>query len=563
MNCELVADLPVARFVVLAELAWMESRPELKRLCHAAREAGHRLSPETVERALPGVQRKGADNIVAWCHVLGLCDERGGLTRLGEQVADTGEAPVPEQGLYELWVVDHPLVGKRILHAERLRATRDVRPEDVEPLPITPSLGQPFESVVEPGTRFMLRSLPSGRGDAGCVRRPGLTCRLRWRLEFEAGVDRWQLEGELVTESSRLPFKHTPETERLDLWGLFGQWAQQHLTPVGRWDATARRLAIAFSRVQALESSQEHFTLTQELPFVSVPGKGDYSRVVVRDIPLGPATPEDASRWARARLERRLSSERAYRTRGDVRRLFLTLIEETPLAALQPTLDSHDTLAHQTRGRPEVFWSLVAPVDLAPLAVAPEERAAFTPAASTHGAPASGPGAHVVHVPYRGDWSMQQLVTALLQGGTPRRVLLCDRYVQGDANLSALELMVQTLRGLHPAVHMEVVTAAQDARAPQSFERIRKLVGRQPRSFQEVFGARRGDHPHDRYLLVETDPGGGFGWQMSNSPLDARPAGAAPVTPRTPLRWRDFAAHRQERNELPLGLRGWFEEGAR
>jgi hypothetical protein len=564
MNCELVADIPVERFAVLAEMAWMESRPELGLLCQAARETGRRISVESVERALPGVSEAGAANILSWCQLLGLCDARGSLTLLGEEVADTGEAPVPEQGLYELWTVEHPLLGQRILHAERLQASRDARPEEVVPLPLPLKPGRTFESVVEPGTRFMLRALPSGRGAAGCIRRPGLTCRLRWRLDFTAGTNQWHLEGTLLMDKDKdkvsKPLQHRPETEQLDLWRIFEEWARQHLSQSGRWDAMARRLALPFSQVAKQESAQESFVLTQELPSVSIPGKGEYSRVVVRDIPIGPAAQEDASRWARAQLDRKLSAKRAYLTRSGVRALFLSLVEDTPLAPLQPTLASHDTLAQETRTRPEVFWNLTAPVDLAPFPLPAEERSAFTagPAAV---APAPARGDRVVKLPYRGSWSMQQLLTALLEGGTPRRVLLCDRYVQGDGNLDTLALMVQTLRELQPAVHVDVVTA-QDAASPQASERIRKLVGRHPLRFQDLFGARRGDHPHDRYLLVETDSGGGFGWQMSNSPLDARPGSGAPPTPKTPLRWRDFAAHKRERTDLPMALSRWFEGGA-
>lgn len=560
MNCELTADIPVERFAVLAELACMESRPELGLLCRAALAAGHRISAEAVEKALPGVRGPGAANIVSWCRLLGLCDEQGSLTKLGVDVAASDEAPVPEQGLYELWAVDHPLLGRRILHFERLNASRDVKLGDVTPLPLALELNRTFESVVEPGTHFVLRGLPAGRGVPSCVRRPGLKCRLRWRLDFDAGVDRWQLEGELATENRRLPFKHTAETERLDLWALFTQWAQAHLTQTGRWDATARRLSIPFARVQGLESSQEDFTLSHELPVVSVPGKGEYTRVKVQGIPVAPATSDDASQWARARLERKLSAQRAYLTRGGLRRLFLSVVEDTPLAPLQPTLASHDVLARETRGRPEVFWGLVAPVDLAPFPVT-EERAAFT-AGAPMPAPVAASGARVVNVPHRGTWSMQQLVTALLEGARPRRVLLCDGHVRGDHNLKTLELMVQTLREFQPAVHVEVVTI-QDSKDAQSFERIRKLVGRQPRPFPEFFGTRRGEHPHDRYLLVETDSGEHFGWQMSNSPLDARAGSNGAPTPKSPLLWHDFSAHRLERHTLPVRLGQWFEEGAR
>lgn len=558
MRCELVADIVVERFALLAEMAWMERRPELGLLCRAARDMGRRLSAEAVERALPGVRRAGVENLVAWCRMLGLCDERGALTQLGEQVADTDEAPVPEQGIYDLWVASHPLFGTRILHVERLQSAPDARFESVVALPVALEKNRLFQSVVEPGARYVLRALPSGQaGPAGCIRRASGTCRLRWRLDFSAGTNQWQLEGALTTEEQRRSIQHEPESEQLDLWPLFGQWAYQHLSALGQWSPESRRLAVPFSRVP--EESRESFVLSQEIPALEVPGKGRYAGVKVQDIPIAPARREDATRWARARLERTLVTARAYRTRADVRRLFLSLVDATPLAPLQPTLPDHGTLSTEVRGTPEVFWSLVAPVDLAPLAVAPEEQSALT-AGAAPSALSTVRGPQAVRLPQRARWSMQELVAALLEGCTPRRVLLCDRYVRGEANLRTLDVLIQALREFHPAVQVEVVTEP-DAQSPQAMEHIRKLVGRPPRLFNDMFGTRRGERPHSRYLLVETEAGKGFGWQMDNSPLDARLDGGTPPTPRTPLHWRDFAALRVERESLMGGLGRWFGGG--
>ena len=150
---------------------------------------------------------------------------------------------------------------------------------------------------------------------------------------------------------------------------------------------------------------------------------------------------------------------------------------------------------------------------------------------------------------------MRQLVDRLLATGTPRRVLLCDRYVRGAENLASLQLLVQAVRQVNPSTVVDVWSDDEGA----DFKQIRAFTGSAPRAYRDVFGR---SAPHDRYFLVEPDSNEGFGWQMSNSPLDAR-ADVAKAGPETPLRSRGLVAVRMSAEELPERLRQWFSGGGR
>lgn len=150
---------------------------------------------------------------------------------------------------------------------------------------------------------------------------------------------------------------------------------------------------------------------------------------------------------------------------------------------------------------------------------------------------------------------MRKLVDRLLSGVAPRRVLLCDRYVRGDDNLDALKLLVTALRAAAPNVTVDVWTGEEDA----DFKKVQAITGASPRSYREVFGR---SLPHDRYLLVLTGQGQGFGWHMSNSPIHAR-ADVKSAGPETPLRWKDLAATRVSADELEPALRQWLAGGGR
>lgn len=557
MKVVLTSQIRVERISVFAEMAWMERRPELGLLCRAAREHGNRISAPTVQSALPGLSDAGAENVRAWCRMLGLCDGSGGLTALGEDVAESDEAPVPEQGVYGLWLAQHPVIGRRVLAVERLSASRDQRFEDIVPLPIDPERGKVFRSAVDPKERFQVRDLPSNHGGTGCVVvTTQATCNFRWTLDFDNEQNSWYLDGMIEAPQGKgkavmQPLQHQAEEDDLDLWRLAEAWGMGPLSSFGRWQSAERRLAVPFNSVA--ENEIDTFRKTMTLGRVDVPGKGSYSNVMLEGVPVGPESPEDAQRWALRRLERHLEKQPTYRSRAEVRELFANLAEETPLAAFSPTLPSHDDLLRAAAMDPMRFWSLAAPVDLCPHALSSEVLGEFRvgQAASSTSVASND----VVRVPYRGGWSMGRLVDALLGGATPRRMLLCDRFVRGFGNHAALKLLVEAVRAVAPSVVVNIWTGDEEA----DFHQIETITGTAPLSYRKVFGK---NFPHDRYFLVLPDHGKGFGWQMSNSPLHAR-SSDADANANTPLRWKDLVAHRLLDGEFEASLNNWFTGGVR
>jgi len=555
MRTVLSAEIAVERFAVFAEMAWMERRPELGALCRAAMADGDRVSVAAVQSALPGLPDAGARNVMSWCQMLGLCDAQGGLTELGKDVADSDEAPVPEQGIYGFWVAQHPLIGRRILVVERLNSNRDHRFDAIQPLRGEPDRGVVFRSVVNPDERFILRDLPTNHGQTGCL--PGstsATCRLRWTLDFSAERDQWQLDGAVeAPRGGMMPLAHQPEVDDIDLWSLAANWGSGPLASFGRWSTAERRLAVATEGLSDVEL--DSFLKTVTLRYVEVPGKGGFDNATLSDVPIGPISDPEAQRWAMSRLIRKLSDSPEYRSRGEIRNVFVDLTEGTPLEPFGPTLPSHDDLVGGAlhAKQPEVFWSMAASVDLCPYAVPPHELEKLTigtPSVETAPSPAG-----VLRVPYRGGWSMRQLVDRLLQGNAPRRVLLCDRYVRGPGNLATLAVLVAALRDVDASTVIEVWTDDQEA----DFGQIKAITGSQPRSYRQVFGR---NLPHDRYLLVQPRSSEAYGWHLSNSPLHARADVSSPGSS-TPLRWKDLAGTRVPPDELEPALRQWLAGGAR
>ena len=560
MRAVLSTEIPIECFTVFAEMAWLERRPELGLLCRAAIEQGDRVSVATVQSALPGLLDVGASNVMSWCKMLRLCDSEGGLTELGKDVAESDETPVPEQGVYRFLLAQHPLLGRRILTVERLTSKRDYRfDDDIKPLKTEPDRDVVFQSVLNLDERFILRDLPANHGKSGCLHYPTkATCHVRWTLDFDGKSNQWQLDGEVETpHGGMMSLKHKPEVDDLDLLSLADTWGIGPLASTGRWSVNERRLAVPF--VSLSEQERDSFLKTINLPHVEISGKGHYNNVTLSDVPIGPVSTADAQGWGMARLVRSLETMPRYRSRSDLRHLFAELTEDTPLEHFGPTLPSHDALIDDAlipnlhTKQPEVFWGLAAPVDLAPYPVLTQELNELAIGrTAVEAAPAS---ASVIRIPYRGGWTMCHLADSLLQDVSPRRVLLCDRYVRGTGNMSTLKLLVAAMRAVAPSVAFDVWTSEQEA----DFSQIKRITGTEPRDYRQVFGR---NQPHDRYLLVLPRTGEPFGWHLSNSPLHAR-ADVPGASPSTPLRWKDLAGTKVSTDELEPALRQWFHGGAR
>ena len=559
MRAELVDEVPVQRFAVFAEVAWLESRPELGMICSAARHAGGRITADVIRAVLPGVSDVGCTNLAHRCEQLRVCGRSGSLTELGEQVADTGRAPVPEQGVYDVWATDAELLGARILHIERLTSTRDGRYESITPLPVEPERDRIFTSVLDTAVQFVLRGFPvNHNGGIGVVTRPTTAhCRVVWVLDWTRGSSTFQLDGTVDAALGTAPVDHRPELLQIDLWALMEAWAQGPLHEHGQWDGTHRRLAVSFSELSA--SEQDSFTKDVDLSEARIQRFGIWDRIRLTDVPLAPASAADAQKWAMARLDRLLRRSEAHFSRVQVRQLFIDLVEGTPLEPFHPVLPRHDAMLAGHVTDPELFWRLAAPADLAPAPVLAQELDAMAIGAELPGAlPALDSRLDVIWVPHPGGWSMGDLVDRLADGVQPRRLLLVDRHVSGDANLKCLELLIAALEPLG-SPPLDVWTG--DEVDGEAAARIEQATGLPPMRYREVFGRAR--PPHDRFFVVVPDHGTAFGWQLSHSLLHARPANGRVPTPNSPLRWNDMTATRLAVGQLREQMATWARDGIR
>ena len=576
MKVVLVARIPVVRYVAFAEVAWLELRPELGLLCSEAAKNSDSITAERIEKLLPGVPEKAAENIVRWCEALGLCDTRGSLTQLGRAAGDSNLVPMPEQGVYDFWTADHPLMGTRILHALRVTSKPDQRFdtidfENLEEVPLYPDKKIAFQSVVDPDKSIVMRSFEINHGDQCCFvknnDKSDLDVSWHWDFSPDSKGDRWTLEGELDVEQGNV--KHIGESSEVDLDDRFAELADHYLRHHGSWDRDKGKLAVAFASLKEGNKDREIKSFATEVELqqgVEVRGFGEFTQVRIQKLPLKPATQKDAQNWARARLHQRLGgNEKRYYSREEVRRIWMSCVEGTPLEEFETELPPYEPGGYETDDNPAAYWSLVAPVDLSPEPVPEAVLGAMKikpPVADpqdTHDSeriPRSmrqSVEGGSVRIPHQARWSMGDLVGKLV-GDRVRRVVLCDKYVRGPKNLKMLALLAETIRQTSPSAKIKIITERPSKTGGDHFADIRSCVGTEPETYQQAFGDNSRNHPHDRYLLVSGEDGT-FAWQMSNSPLDARARRHVDEEkPTTVLGWRDFSAMRLSLEELPSDL---------
>jgi hypothetical protein len=369
MKAVLSQPISVSRFAAFAEMAWLQRRPELGILCRAATQSGMILTPQLIQSVVPGVSEAGARNIIRSCHQLGLCSAQGLLSKLATSIQKDDEVPIPEQGVYRFWVAKHPVLGSRILAAERVSAEKEFWSPQPAALSVQPSCNVVFTSAIAPKERFILREFPSNHGQTVCF--PESTqsrCRFTWQLDFDAQTDWWVLEGELDTTSdpsTMTPISHPGETDGLDLLALAKLWGQGPLSEYGSWQVNDQRLAVSLASLDARE--QDSFRKSFRLPKATVPNKGTYADVRLDDVPIGPQSQREANDWAKGILLRRLKADVSYRSRTTLRAFLHKHVTDTPLSAFSIELPAHQALlADTSKISPEVFWSVAAPVDLAP-----------------------------------------------------------------------------------------------------------------------------------------------------------------------------------------------------
>ena len=363
MKASLKTEVEIRDIAVFAELAVWEKRPDLQCLCAMAQDRGV-LNEDAVDTLLPGLSPRARKNLLRHLGYIQLVNQNGALTALGRRCASSGEAPAWEQGVYRLLVAFHPLFDSHVLNFRR--APGDWRDHDFNnfdslPSQFSPKSDRVFTSIFQ-SKRFNISRFPATRGQNPVCRIEDMTTgKLRWDIDFASGNNKWTIEGQVSGYWGRGKFRSAPESVKPDeLVDIFADWEPQ-------WDERMGRLAMAYDgKIEQVEVGRESFLRTRSYKNKQVRKFGSFDEVVVRDVPVGPATKGDARTWATAILVAQVEFENKYLAPDTYQSDWSNIIEGTPLSEWAG--DAPDPVAlSEVNGCPlanRTRWLLAAGTDL-------------------------------------------------------------------------------------------------------------------------------------------------------------------------------------------------------
>ncbi len=361
MKASLKTEVEIRDIVVFAEIAVWEKRPDLQVLCATAQAQGA-LNGDAVDTVLPGLSCRARENLLRHLRYIGLV-RNGALTALGRRCASSGEAPAWEQGVYRLLVASHPLFDSHVLDFRRTPGDwRDRDFDNHEPLPswLSPNRDRVFTSIFQ-SKRFNISRFPASQGQNPVCRIEGMTTgKLQWDIDLASGDNKWTIEGQVSGDWNRRgKFQSAPESvEPGKLVDIFADWEPQ-------WDMQMGRLAMEYDG-KIGQGGRESFRRSRQYNDKQVRNFGPFDEIVVRDVPVSPATKDDARTWATAILVARSEADDSYIVPDGWRAEWSNVIENTPLAEWAG--DAPDLVAlSEVNGRSlaaRTRWLLAAGTDL-------------------------------------------------------------------------------------------------------------------------------------------------------------------------------------------------------
>ena len=361
MKATLEAEVEIWDIAVFAELAVWERRPDLQLICALARDRGG-LDEAAVETVLPGLSARARANLLRHLGYIQLMDRSGALTALGHYCATSGEAPAWEQGVYNLLVARHPLFDSYVLDFKRTSGDAFDRKYDLDTLPqwLAPDRNKILTSATDGARRFSIAGFPAGKGQDPVSRGWELDAgKLSWEIDLLEGTNHWAISGSVGAKENATSFQSPQESvDPSELAGLYGSWDP-------RWDARQGRVLMSYDG-KVGPGGREPFLRTWRYKSVKVGRFGSFDDVVVRDIPVGPATPSHARTWATAITVARTEGHGAYVAPSRWNSEWDDAIAGTPLAgrAGQPPTPTEIT---EIDGKPistRTRWLLTAGADL-------------------------------------------------------------------------------------------------------------------------------------------------------------------------------------------------------
>jgi hypothetical protein len=368
--------LEIKRYRIIAEVAKAQKRDELYAVLLLARERGYVFAKMVADNLLDGRPETVGKRLIQICvtHKLLKEEESRGkknyiLTETGQTALEEEKIFIPERGTWEIWVTDDPLWASALVQIEvfkepsALKETRrdkkdelNERKSNMQSLPewlVEKLQGQIITPLADRKMNYRFDEL-AAKGELIVTPDADITASLSIP-QFDDTSD-LQFTVKVVDNNCRYQEQHAMIFEIawpqiLQQQGWLERWRIQQQTQKEVLDVS----------YPELKTKQERSNFHKDYP-ISKPHLTDlngFDNTIIDNVPIAPATQQDANNWAYWLLER---DTNRYVLKDDFETMQNKVAESFPDYEITFP-EQRDFAQSLRRNNPRAYWYLQAPLD--------------------------------------------------------------------------------------------------------------------------------------------------------------------------------------------------------
>lgn len=365
--------LKIERYRIIAAVARAQKRDELHAVLLLAQERGYVFAKMVSDELLGGRPETVGKRLIQICvtHKLLVEEESHNkknyiLTETGKTALEEEQIFIPEQGTWEIWVTNDPLWPSALIHIDIFKepqARNEIKNQEelkerqnqMRTLPkwLFEKLQGQIITLADRSTDYHFNEELEEKGEVVSSDED-----ITATLSIPQFSDNSELRftGTVVGKKCDYQAQHTMTFERawpqiLEQQGWLERWRIQQKTEQEVLDVS----------YADLKSDQERASFHKDYP-IQKPYLTDLNRfddTTTKNVPIAPATEQDASHWAYWLLERNTNH---YVLKGDFEVMQNKVAESFPdYEIVFPAQSDFAQLLH--RSNPRAYWYLQAPLD--------------------------------------------------------------------------------------------------------------------------------------------------------------------------------------------------------
>jgi len=372
MELVLKRSLKIERYRIIAEVARAQERNELHAVLLLAKEWKHVSAQMVADELLGGRPEIVGKRLIQICATHKLLEQQyhGNyiLTEVGQTALATEKIFIPERGTWEIWVTNDPLWPSTLINIQPFdepsafsETGRDKKKEleertnNMQSLPkwlVENLQKQSITPLADRKTDYHFNEV----AEKGELVSPDADITATLTIPQFSENSSLLFTGKIAGKNCRYQDKHTINFE------LAWQQILQQQNWLTRWRIQPKTqqevLNVAYSE---LETDEERASFQKDYP-ISKPYLANLNRfddTTIHEVPIAPATQQDANRWAHWFLERDTTQ---YVLQGEFEVLQNKVAKRFPDYSITfPEQSSFAQQLRQTNSR--AYWYLQAPLD--------------------------------------------------------------------------------------------------------------------------------------------------------------------------------------------------------